>query len=471
MKDSIRFALISTALAALTVRASEEWPAFRGPDSSGVSPTARPPVNFGPEENVAWKVEVPWSPSSPCVSGDRIFLTTFAEGKLETRGYSRTDGKLAWRQVAPAIKLEEFHQTEGSPAASTPATDGRRVVSYFGSAGLFCYSVDGAELWRHPLPVAVTAGNFGSGTSPIIVGNLVILNRDLAADSSLLAVDLATGKTVWETPRPQSPTSYGSPIVWNHDGMAEIVMAGSLAMKGYDLKSGAERWVVRGLPSYTCTTPVVGDGLLFFGGWSPGKADSPWPSWESTVENQDKNGDGRISLEEYAGGPAWFRAQDIDQDGFITRKDWDMIGGLMKKGENVLLAVKPGGKGDITETHVVWQATRGLPYVPSPLFYEDRVYLVKDGGMTSCFDAKDGKPIYLQERLDAAGSYYASPAAADGRLYVISLDGKATVFKAGGDKPEILHRADFHEKIAATPALVGNHLYLRTQTQLYAFGK
>ena len=209
---------------------------------------------------------------------------------------------------------------------------------------------------------------------------------------------------------------------------------------------------------------------MFFAGWSPGKADSPWPSWASTVERQDKNGDGKISLEEFEAGPAWFKAQDVDGDGFLTQKDWDQIGGLMKRGENVLLAIKPGGHGDVTATHVVWKATKGLPYVPCPLHYDGRVYLVKDGGMVSSFDAKTGKAFYAQERLPAQGSYYASPVAADGHLYFASLQGKLTVVNAGGDKPEVVHEADFGERISATPALVGDRLYLRTKTKLMAFG-
>src|SRR6185503_17465339 len=121
-------------------------------------------------------------------------------------------------------------------------------------------------------------------------------------------------------------------------------------------------------------------------------------------------------------------------------------GGMMKRGENVLLAVKPGGSGDVTETHVAWKFERGLPYVPSPLFYDGRIYLVKDGGMISSFDAKTGKEFYVQERLNALGSYYSSPVAADGRIYLASLPGKLTIVKAGGDKPEILHQADFKER-------------------------
>src|SRR6185503_9466538 len=146
-------------------------------------------------------------------------------------------------------------------------------------------------------------------------------------------------------------------------------------------------------------------------------------------------------------------------------------GGMMKRGENVLLAVKPGGSGDVTETHVAWKFERGLPYVPSPLFYDGRIYLVRDGGMISSFDAKTGQPFYTQERLGAIGSYYSSPVAADGRLYVASLPGKLTVVKAGGEKPEILHQAEFGERIFATPVLVDDKLYLRTATKLWEFGE
>jgi outer membrane protein assembly factor BamB len=167
----------------------------------------------------------------------------------------------------------------------------------------------------------------------------------------------------------------------------------------------------------------------------------------------------------------FYKAIDSDHDGKVTEKDFELLNSFIAKGENVLVAVKPGGRGEIAESHVVWKANRGLPYVPSPVFYQGRVYLLKDGGMVSCFDAKNGTPFYTQERLGANGNYYASPVAADGRIYAISLEGRVTVFKAGGEKPEVLQLTEFHERIAATPALVGQRLYLRTQTKLYAFGK
>jgi outer membrane protein assembly factor BamB len=458
-------------IAAHSLAAELWWPQFRGPNCSGVSETARPPTTFGPGTNQLWKAAVPGGMSSPVVWSDRIFLTAFDSGKLEVQCYARKDGRLLWKHAVPAEKLEEFHVTEGSPAASSCATDGQSVVSYFGSYGLVCHNLAGKELWRHPLPVAETAGGFGTGCSPTLAGGLVLLNRDMLKGCSLLAVDLKTGQRVWDAARPDVNQSYGSPMVWKDNGVDEVVMSGSLKLKAYDLKTGAERWSLQGMPSFTCTTPVTGDGLLFFAGWAPGKGEVP--SFEQTAANFDKNKDGAITPDEVKGTPleSFFRAQDLNGDGKLTAEDSEGMQAMMAKGENVLVAVRPGGKGDLGEDYVVWKQKRGLPYVPSPLYYRGHVYLIKDGGMVSCFDAKTGATSYQQERLNALGNYYASPVAADGRVIVASLDGKVTVFAAGGETPRILHQVDFKERIAATPALVESQLFLRTPTALYAFGK
>jgi outer membrane protein assembly factor BamB len=448
------------------------WPQFRGPNCSGVSETAHPPAEFGPGNHQLWKVNIPSGMSSPVVWGDRIFLTAFDSGRLEIHCYARKDGRQLWKRVMPAEKLEEFHSTEGSPASSSCVTNGRHVVSYFGSVGLVCHDFDGRELWRHPLPMAETAGGFGTGSSPTLAGDLVILNRDMAKGCALLAVDLKTGKRVWETPRPDVTQSYGSTIVWKNNGVEEIIMSGSIKLKAYDPKTGTERWSLAGMPSFTCTTPVIGDGLLFFAGWAPGKNDSPVPPFAETAANFDKNKDGAITLDEVKGTPLepFFRAQDVNGDGKITAEDTDIMKAMFAKGENLLVAVRPGGKGELSTNHVAWKQTRGLPYVPSPLYYRGCVYLVKDGGMVSCFEAKSGNVVYQQERINAVGNYYASPVAADSRIIVASLDGKLTIFGAGGDKPAILHQSNFNERLATTPALAEDQVYIRTPTALYAFG-
>ena len=441
------------------------WPQFRGPNATGIG-DGKPPQTFSKTNNVLWQIDLPYSPSSPCIWGDHILVTTFADGKLQLRDYRRGDGENNWARAIALPVLEEFHATEGSPAASTPATDGRVVVAYFGSCGLIAYDFKGNELWKQPMPPAQTAGGFGTGTSPIIVGKRVILNRDEQGNSAILAFDIDTGKKLWRTPRVDSITSYSTPILWKND----IVVAGSIHMKAYDLEKGTEKWTVRGLPSAACPTPSFTDDMLFFAGWSPGKSDSPFPNWASTSERMDKNKDGKITPEEY-GDPSWFKPMDVDKDGVITKKDWDEILANLNKGDNALIAIKPGGKGDITGTHVAWRYDRGLPYVPSSLVYEDRLYMIKDGGLLSCFDPKSGKPIYTQERINAQGNYYASPVAADGRIFFASQNGKVTVIKARGEKPEILHQADFGEAIPATPAIIDNKIYLRTKTKLYAFGE
>ena len=449
------------------------WPQFRGPNCSGVSESAKPPIEFAPGTNQLWKISAPPGASSPCVWGDSIFLTAFEAGKLVTLCYQRRDGKLLWQADAKAEKTEEFNAAEGSPAASTVATDGKHVVSFFGSCGLICYDAKGKELWRHALPTAQTAGSFGTGGSPIIVDGLVLVSRDQITGCSLLAVDLKTGEKVWEAARTDVSPGFGTPIFWKNEGVKEIVMPGSFKLKGYDLKTGVERWSLAGMPSFTCTTPVVGPDMLYFAGWAPGKEAGTGPSWEGMVKPADKNNDGVVTLEEAKAAhfDAFFKSLDFNGDGKLTPDDLSAMQAMMAKGENVLVALKLGGKGELTERNLAWKQTRGLPYVPSPLYYRDRVYLVRDGGMVSSFDAKTGQPHYQQERIDAIGSYYASPVAADGRIYVASLNGRVTVLAAGGETPKVLHRADFGERISATPAPVGDRLYLRTATALYAFGK
>jgi outer membrane protein assembly factor BamB len=465
---------VSLCVAFAASGAESWWPQFRGDNASGVSESAKPPADFGPGSNQLWKTRTPPGASSLSIWRDSIFLTAFEGGRLETCCYKRSDGSLLWKRDAQAQAIEDFNAEEGSPATATPATDGKHVVSYFGSCGLICYDVNGKERWRHPLPTAQTTGGFGSGGSPLLARGLVIVNRDQASGCSVLAVDLKNSATAWETQRPDVSQSFGTPIFWKNDGADEIVMAGSLKIKGYDLKTGAERWTLPGVSSFSCTTPVLGDGMLFYAGWAPGKDPGSYPTWEGLAQQADRNHDGVISLEEAkaAGFGSFFKSFDVNGDGKITKEDIDLAKAHLAKGENVLIAVKSGGHGELAADQVVWKQTAGLPYVPSPLFYRGRVYLVRDGGMVSSFDAKTGAPYYQKERLlDAGGNYYASPVAADGRIYFTSLNGRVSVVEAGGDKPAILSHADFHERITATPALVGNSLYLRTASALFAFAQ
>ena len=213
--------LISDGLAAEKPLA---WPQFRGPNGSGIADGQKPPVEFGPDKNVKWKTPAPSGLSSPIVAGDKLVITAFDGGKLCTIAYNRADGKEGWRVEAPAKQIEAYHKTEGSPAASTPATDGARIVSYFGSCGLFCYDLSGKELWKFEMPTAATAGDFGSGASPILVDGTIVLVRDEKKDSKVLALDAATGSRRWEQKR-LSPASYCTPVVWDTPAGKQIVAA------------------------------------------------------------------------------------------------------------------------------------------------------------------------------------------------------------------------------------------------------
>jgi outer membrane protein assembly factor BamB len=449
------------------------WPQFRGPGGSGVAEGQKPPVEFGPDKNLKWKVPAPSGASSPIVAGDKLVITAFDSGKLYTIAYNRADGKEAWRKEAPAKKIEAFHKTQSSPAASTAATDGKRIVAYFGSCGLFCYDLSGEEQWRVELPTAVMMGNFGSGVSPIIADGLVVLLRDVAKDAKIMAFDLATGKPKWEKKR-LSQVSYGTPVVWDTPAGKQVVAPGHARLIAYDLQTGDEKWSVSGIPAACCNSPVAADGVLLFAGGSTGADDGvKMPTFDDLLKMLDKDGDGAISREEAQASPFkdFFDNQDINMDGKLTRDEWDTIMKFMSEGKDSALAVKAGGAGDVTKSHVLWRKTKGLPHVPSALAYRGRYIMVKDGGLVTAYDTKSGKQVY-QERA-GEGQYYASPIAANGHIYLTSLnDGVVTVLKVGSDKAEVVAtNPKLGERVAATPAIADDTLYIRTAGHLYAFAE
>ena len=475
----IRFVLSIACLGIVSsvgFAAAPEWPQFRGPNGSGIAVGAKPPVTFGPETNVKWKVPAPSGASSPVIVGDKLFLTAFDEGKLFTISYSTTTGKELWRAEAPARTIEAYHKTEGSPAASSVATDGKTVISYFGSCGLFAYDLTGKQLWNFEMPTARTAADFGTGVSPILVDGVVVLQRDEMGEPKIVALDVATGRPKWEVKRPPA-TSYCTPTVWDTEGGKQIVCGGYGRMVSYDLKTGDEKWSVAGMPSATCTTAVVNDGMLYFSGWSPGDAEDTefkFPKYDDLLAG-DANKDGQISREESEQTflKGFFDSNDTNKDGQLTREEWDAIIKYMSAGKNSVFAVKAGGQGDITKTHVAWKKTKGMPYVPSAILVAGQYFMVKDGGLCTAYDAKTGKEIYVQKRAVAAGRYYASPVSANGKIYVVSLDdGTFTVLKAGADSPEVIaENPKLDEKTSATPAIVGDTIYVRTANHLWAFAE
>jgi outer membrane protein assembly factor BamB len=301
--------------------------------------------------------------------------------------------------------------------------------------------------------------------------------RDEIKGARILALDAATGKPQWEKPR-QSRVAYCTPVVWDTPAGKQVAVAGFGRMIGYDLKTGAEKWFVAGMPAGPVASPVVADGTLFFAGWSPGGPDdkeNQMPTFDALLKTADTNKDGALSREETQKTPLKdnFDTVDFNQDGTLTRDEWDMLLKFITDGKSSVFALSPGGRGDVTKTHLLWQKTKGLPYVPCAIVYRGQVVMVKDRGLVTAYDAKTGKELYLQERAAAPGRYYASPVAANGYIYFVSLeDGAVTVLKAGSPKPEVAARnPKLNERVAATPAIADNTLYIRTEKHLYAFAE
>jgi outer membrane protein assembly factor BamB len=247
-------------------------------------------------------------------------------------------------------------------------------------------------------------------------------------------------------------------------------------MIGYDPKTGQEKWFAPGMPSACCTTPVTAEGTLFFAGWSPGDTedkDFQMPTFDDLLKQGDTNGDGMISKEESEKTflKGFFDNNDTNKDGQITREEWDANLKFMASTKNSAFALKPGGTGDVTKTHLLWKKTKGLPYVPSAIAYRGQYVMVKDGGLLTAYDADTGKEVYVQQRAAAEGRYYASPVAANGNIYFTSLeDGAVTVLKAGSPTPEVVVKnPPLGERTSATPAIADNIIYMRTAGHLYAF--
>jgi outer membrane protein assembly factor BamB len=379
-----------------------------------------------------------------------------------------------WRQRAPIEKLERVNRING-PSTPTPCADGKRVYVYFGSFGLIAYDFDGKEAWRKALPIG--AVRHGTATSPVLAAGKLIVNGDQEdMKSFLIAVDPADGRTLWQVPRPRCFSSHTTPIRRRAaDGADELLLAGSVRLVAYDLKDGAERWSVRGLEAISiCPSPVLSeDGTTVFAS-SLSMGEDHLPTFDALLKKLDKDGDGKISRQE--ADKLTRDVMDIldtNHDGVLTREEWDAYYDIFKQADAGLFAVRlPGGeRGDLSETNVVWKQKKGVADIGSPLCYRGRVFVMQNGGFASCYEAASGKEIYRSKRVGGGSQYFASPVAADGRIYVASTGGVVTVIDAGADEPRVVASDDLGEGIAATPAVVGNVMYVRTSGHVWAFGE
>ena len=445
------------------------WTQFRGPQGSALSrEDQRLPVEIGTNQHVIWKRAIARGHSSPVIHGQRMFVTALENRELLTLALSTTNGETLWQHSAPYDKLESVHRI-GSPATSSVTTDGELVVSFFGSCGMNAFDLNGKLLWHRPM--GPFNNQFGATSSPILIDDRIISIQDHDTGSYLVAIDKRTGKDIWKTERPNFRRNYGSPVLWNANGKPQIVIAGTAHVMGYDMATGKLIWTVRGLCRVVSNTPVIGDDGLLYVASTGGGSTPPQPAFDELLKQADANRNGALESDELPKSSikGFFGQFDRDQNGKLDAVEYESIREIFRIARTTAVAIKPGGQGDITESHVVWSNGRGIPRNASPVHYQGHLFLAKDGGVLSILDARNGESR-KQQRLAGRGKYYSSPVIGDGKLYAIDERGTLSVLSAAAPWAQ-LHSAQLAESVYATPAMADGRLYVRTVGTLYCFGR
>lgn len=431
------------------------------------------PENLDSAEVLRWRAPLDSGHSTPTVVGDRIFLTTFNEAKKElaTLAINFNSGKTIWHQAVPTDRIEHFHRS-GSPAVATPASDGKRLYVLFGSYGLICYDLDGKKIWEHRM--GPFQDEFGSGSSPILVGDKVIVGQDHDIDSFVMAINAADGAVLWKTSRPNAVRSYSTPTVWSHDGKTEVLVAGALELTSYDPDTGKRLWWTPGLARIVIPLPVPQSDRVYMASWSPGGdvgARLNLDAWEAALAKWDKDKDDQLAKAEIDDREVLdrFYRMDLDQSGKLIQTEWDRHSEVFRRAQNAILALKPTGRGELSASDVMWKYQRGVPYVATPLLDNGIIWMVKDGGLVTKIAAEDGT-VLSEERLPALGNYYASPVTGDGKVYFASEQGVVSIVRNKRDW-EVLSSRNFREKIYATPVIERDRVLIRTEKALYCFAK
>jgi outer membrane protein assembly factor BamB len=424
-------AIASVALHA-SVADPKNWAQWRGPDMTGVSRTAKPPIEWSETRNIKWKVEIPGrGSSSPVVWNDRVFVLTAIpvgvtgpaqhepRGALPNRGVhqfkvlalDRRTGKTVWERTAREEEPHEAaHQDNGSWASSSAITDGQHVFAYFESRGLYAYDMQGKLIWQADFGDKKMRNQFGEGSTPVLHGNtLVVVWDHLDQPSYVIALDKNTGKELWRVDHPEMDT-WATPLVVEHAGRKQVIVNAMNRVRSFDLETGKIVWDGPGTTMNVIPSPVFGNGMVFI------------------------------------------------MSGF--------------RGNNLKAIKLADAKGDIAATGAIaWQLDRDTPYVPSPLLYDNILYFLKtNNGLLSAFDAISGKPHYQAVRMAKAPEVFSSPVGADGRVYVTSRDGVTTVIKHGTTY-EVLAENTLDDGFDASPALADTEMFLRGFRYLYAISQ
>jgi outer membrane protein assembly factor BamB len=410
----------------------DNWPHWRGPNANGTAPKGDPPVKWDDRKNIKWKAPLTGKGSAtPIIWGDQVFILTAVKTdrvakddelpkpdpkfekkttaptnfyKFLVQSFDRKTGKPRWEKVAAEMVPHEGHQPTHSYAGGSPTTDGKFLYVSFGSRGTYCYDLDGKLLWDRDLGRLNTRFGWGEAVTPVIHGDSLLLNWDQEADSALICLNARDGMTKWKIDRDEK-TSWNTPLVVEHQGTTQVIVNGTNRVRGYDLETGKELWQCGGMTVNAIPSVVVAGGVAY-------------------------------CMSGYKGYMA--------------------------------CAISLDAKDDVTDTDkVLWRHDKGTPYVPSPLLVGDRLYFTQaNEAFLTILDIKTGKPVLDAERLPGVSSFYASPVAAAGRIYLTSRDGATLVLKQS-DKLEILAKNPLDDPIDASPAVVGKQLFLRGEKFLY----
>lgn len=461
-------ALCALLAAPSPAQQDSSWPQFRGPNGTGVGSAAGYPVQFSPAANVAWKAAIPYGQSSPVVVDGRVYITGSDAGERVTLCLDAATGRELWRRNI-SVKTSTAIYRANDPASPTPAADRHGVVVFFPDFGLAAFSPAGEPRWT--LPLGPFSNFYGMAGSPILAGETLILVCDQLAGSFLLGVDRHTGRQLWKTPRPGAGIGWATPVIFRPPGGPDqLIVLGSTRLDAYYPATGEPIWWTPVGSMGSFGVPVaLGSTLLV----STRGATEPYlPPFETPLAKYDKDKDGRLSTSEFSGDPdlgGHFGWIDINSDNFITATEWNETRNL-GIGEFGTIALRPGSAtGQIPPAAILWRFKRNLPYIPAPLLYQDVLYLVRDGGIITSLNPASGQILRQGRSPNALGEYYASPVAADGKVFLASTEGKITVLKAAPEW-EILAVNDLDEQVHATPALSDGRIFIRTRSSLYCFG-
>jgi outer membrane protein assembly factor BamB len=419
---------LATATAGATQAPRQAWMQWRGPFNTGMA-VGDAPLRWSDASGVSWRTPIPGrGHSTPVVVGDRLYLTTAVptgrgaaptgrlrgggggadaglEHRFEVLAVDRATGRIAWQRTAVvATPHEGYHRTYGSFASNSPVTDGERLYAFFGSRGLYAYSLDGTLLWQKDFGIRLRMDNgFGEGTAPTLHDDRLLLHFDNLDGGFLTTLDSATGREIWRVPRTER-YNWAAPFVATHAGRRQVVVNG-LTTRGYDFETGTLLWQADGLGENSVPQMVQHGDLVFA-----------------------------------------------------------MSGHTVK----LLMALRLGGAGDLTGTSgIVWETDRGVSYTPSPLLHDGRLYVVSDAGLVSRLDAATGRPFYQQMRLPKPYNFKASPVGAAGKVYLATEEGDVVVLRMG-DRFEVLATNTLRDQsFIASPVVVDGAIYLRSRTHLF----